>query len=215
MSRLISGDMAKSHGLLPIRRSIVATLLQIPLGVGLISSGCVIPPKHFLVHEASPGILIGTQPTKDADLDILHARGVRTVLSLQCLPWNVRASERLARAQGMNFRHVYIPAWPLEPSERRVKQAVLILKDKSLQPIFVHCYLGHDRAALMVGLYRIYYENWTPDDAWAEALRNGFKTRWALRGLRTYFWRHCQKPDWARDSPITARKRRAAQRGHI
>jgi len=178
-----------------------AGLLRITPLAAILSSGCVIPPRHFSVHQASPGILIGTQPTKDLDLDILHARGVRTVLSLQCLPWNVRSSERLARAHGMNFRHVFIPAWPLEPSEHRVKQAVLTLKDQSLHPIFVHCYLGHDRTALVVGLYRIYYENWTPDEAWAEALRNGFKIRWALRGLRSYFWRHCQKPDWARGPP--------------
>jgi hypothetical protein len=149
------------------------------------------------VQRAAPGIFIGTQPTSQADFDVLRAHGVRTVLSLQCLPWNIRNSERLAQVNGMNFRHVLIPAWPIEPSERRVKEAVLTLRDESLQPIFVHCYLGQDRAALIMGLYRIYYEGWTPDEAWAEALRDGFKLHWTLRGLRTYFWGHCQRPDWA------------------
>jgi protein-tyrosine phosphatase len=180
-------------------------LLEGSLLAAVLSEGCVIPPKRFLVHQVSSGIFIGTQPTKEKDFEILRTNGIRTVVSLQSLPWNVRNTRHMADARGMNFRHIPIPAWPLEPSERRVREAVLTLKDKSLQPMFVHCYLGHDRAALVVGLYRIYYENWTPDEAWAEALRNGFKLNWALHGLRSYFWCHCQKPDWCRAPPQMAK----------
>jgi Tyrosine phosphatase family len=176
--------------------------LSISFPVALFLSGCVIPPKHFSIHQVTAGIFIGTEPTSQRDFAILKSNGVRTVVSLQCLPWNIRRDAEFARANSMRFQHIPLPAWPFQPSERRVKQAVLVLADKSLQPIFAHCYLGHDRAALVVGLYRIYYENWTPDDAWAEALQNGFKIRWALSGLRNYFWRHCQKPDWARSPAL-------------
>src|SRR5437879_2636039 len=169
-----------------------AVLLAITLLIGLFSSGCVIAPKHFSVRQVAPGIFIGTEPTSKRDFAVLQSNDVRTVVSLQCLPWNIRAVKRLAQASDMQFRHIPVPAWPIEPSERRVRQSVLLLTDKSLQPVFLHCYLGHDRAALIVGLYRIYYENWTPDEAWAEALHNGFKIRWVLSGLRNYFWRHCQ-----------------------
>jgi hypothetical protein len=50
---------------------------------------------------------------------------------------------------------------------------------------------------MIVGLYRVYYQNWTPEAAWDEMLRDGFKVDWTLRGLKTYFWTHTQKPDWA------------------
>ena len=50
---------------------------------------------------------------------------------------------------------------------------------------------------MIVGLYRVYYQNWTPEAAWDEMLRVGFKIDWTLRGLKTYFWTHTQKPDWA------------------
>ena len=51
---------------------------------------------------------------------------------------------------------------------------------------------------MIVGLYRVYYQDWTPEAAWDEMLRTGFKVRWSLRGLRTYFWSHSQKPEWVK-----------------
>jgi protein-tyrosine phosphatase len=61
------------------------------------------------------------------------------------------------------------------------------LSDASLRPIFVHCLLGKDRTAFILGLYRVYYEDWPPEAAWAEMLRSGFHVRSTLRGFQTYF----------------------------
>ena len=89
-------------------------------------------------------------------------------------------------------------ASPLEPSEKRVKQALLLLDDPSLRPVFVHCQLGEDRSTFIIGLYRVYFQDWTPQAAWDEMLRSGFHVRSTLRGFQTYFWRHTQKPEWAK-----------------
>ncbi len=150
--------------------------------------------------EVSPGIFRGSKPTTHADFDFLKARGVRTILNLQTLPWDTWAERQHARQHEIEYRNIHIVGLPLAPGERRVKEALLTMTDPSLQPIFVHCRLGRDRTSMIVGLYRVYYQNWTPEAAWDEMLRVGFKVDWTLRGLKTYFWTHTQKPAWANRS---------------
>lgn len=166
--------------------------------VGLSCAGCATGRKPFAATQVSPGILVGPQPRGQANYEALRAHGVRTILSLQVLPWAVAYGRRHAKTFGIAFQNVPVPASILEPSERRIKEALMTLRDQTLRPIFIHCNLGRDRIALIVGLYRIYYEDWTPEAAWDEMLRTGFKVRWSLRGLRTYFWSHCQKPVWVK-----------------
>jgi protein-tyrosine phosphatase len=156
--------------------------------------------------EVSPGIFRGSQPTTQADFDFLKVRGVRTILSLQTLPWDIWPERRGAHHNGIEYHNVPIPAFPLAPGERRVQETLLTLTDPSLHPIFVHCSLGRDRTSMIVGLYRVYYQNWTPEAAWDEMLRDGFKVDWTLRGLKTYFWTHTQRPDWATRSARSREK---------
>jgi protein tyrosine phosphatase (PTP) superfamily phosphohydrolase (DUF442 family) len=179
----------------------MARVLFIALLAGIFCSGCA-GPKNFRVTEVSPGIFVGAEPRKKTDFKVLQQHNVHTVLSLECLPWTIARERERVKKRGMEFRHVFIPASPVEPEERRVKQALLILHDSSQRPIYVHCYLGHDRAALIVALYRIYYEGWAVDDAWAGARHAGLKIAWPLRGLKDYFWEHTQTPEWAKaDGP--------------
>lgn len=170
----------------------------VAVAVGLSCAGCATGPKPLVATEVSPGILVGRQPRDQADYDALRARGVRTILSLQALPWDVAWGRRHAQSSGFAFRSAPVIASPLKPSERRVEEALLTLRDPALRPIYLHCKLGRDRAAMIVGLYRVYYQGWTPEAAWDEMLRSGFKVRWSLRGLRTYFWSHSQKPEWVK-----------------
>ena len=179
-------------------------LIQVLVG-GIISVG-VANAEIERFAEVSLGIFRGSKPTTQADFDFLKAHGVRAILSLQTLPWDIFTERRHARENKIEYRNVYIPALFLAPSERHVKEVLLTLADPSLHPIFIHCRLGRDRTGMIVGLYRIYYQNWTPEAAWDEMLRLGFKVDWTLRGLQTYFWRHTQKPDWANRS-ITHREK--------
>jgi len=172
-------------------RILVHVLIVGILSVGVAHAGI----ERFA--EVAPGIFRGSQPTTQADFDFLKARSVRTILSLQTLSWDILPERRDAHHNKIEYRNVYIVAFPLPPGETRVKEALLTLTDPSLHPIFVHCSLGRDRTSMIVGLYRVYYQNWTPEAAWDEMLRDGFKLSWTLRGLQTYFWTHTQKPDWA------------------
>ncbi len=168
------------------------------LTAGFVFPGCAIRPRPFAMHEVCPGIYEGRKPWRHADFQTLRAHGVRTILNLEEMPWDVYPEMWQAHRSGLSYRNIPILAAPLPPSEKRVKQALEILADPSLQPIFVHCFLGEDRSAFIVGLYRVYFQNWAPQRAWQEMLRSRFHVAFRLRGLRSYFWHHTQKPAWAK-----------------
>jgi hypothetical protein len=175
--------------------------LAVALAVAMLGAGCSTPAGPLSVVEVSPGIFVGSKPTTQGDFDALRAHGIRTILSLQQMPWDIGPERKAAHKSGTAYRDLPILASPLQPREKRVKEALLILSDPSLRPIFIHCLLGKDRTAFLVGLYRIYYQDWTPEAAWAEMLRSGFRVRSTLRGFDTYFWSHTNKPDWVIRGP--------------
>ncbi len=166
------------------------------LALSLLGTGCVTSSKPFALSQVSPGIFEGYKPRTQAHFDALRAHGVRTILSLEEMPWDIGPERKQAEENQFLYRDVPILASPLPPREDRVKAALLALHDPSLRPIFVHCLLGEDRATFIIGLYRIYFQDWTPQDAWNEMLRSGFHVRWSLQGFSDYFWRHTRKPNW-------------------
>jgi protein tyrosine/serine phosphatase len=141
---------------------------------------------------------VGCKPRTQADFDGLCEQGVRTILNLETLHLHIEPERRLATKNGINFRNVPIIPSPFEPSERQVKQALLMMNDPSLHPIFVHCLVGEDRSSFIAALYRVYYQGWKPEVAWQAMLRSRFHTNFWLSGLKRYFWSHTQRPDWVR-----------------
>lgn len=113
------------------------------------------------------------------------------------MPWDIWPEDWQAGRRGLEHRSVPIIAAPFSPSEKSVKKALLVLKDPSLRPVYVHCFLGEDRSTFIIALYRVYFEGWAPQAAWEELLRSGFHERFTLRGLSDYFWHHSNTPAWA------------------
>ena len=167
-------------------------LCAVALGIGLCSTGCA-GHRPFVATPVAPGLLVGRQPRGQADYELLRAQGVRTILSLQVLPWDVAYGRSHAETFGFAYRHVPVSASPLEPGQAHIKAALALLGDPELRPVFIHCNLGRDRAALVVGLYRVQHEGWTPEAAWEAMLQSGFKVSWWLSGLRKYFWNHSRE----------------------
>ncbi len=161
------------------------------------TTGCFNGSKRFEVRQVAPGIYEGFKPTTKAHFQELKRMGIKTILNVETIQWNIFPERHLAHKNGLIFRNVPILASPLQPKGKRVKEALLTMNNPSLHPIYIHCLLGRDRTALLLALYRVYYLNWRPENAWAEMVRSGFKPRWTLRGFETYFWDNCQRPDWA------------------
>ena len=170
------------------------------LAAALLCAGCASGPRPFSITEVSPGVFMGVKPRTPAEFDALKQHGIRTVLSLERFFWHNWPERRLAQENGITYTNVPILASPLEPSEKRVKEALLTLAEPSLRPIFMHCLLSEDRTPFIVGLYRVYYEDWSAEEAWREMLHSKFHASLGMWGFKTYFWKHTEKPGWVTQS---------------
>ena len=70
-------------------------------------------------------------------------------------------------------------------SDAQMKAILQIVANPANLPIYIHCKHGQDRTGLVVALYRIFNEGWTPVEARKEMLQLGFHTM--LLGLNHYF----------------------------
>ncbi len=202
----VSNVVVQGRGLLSARAAGLA------LTAGLLLSGCATPLRMV---EVSPGIFMGRKPYTHADFDALQARGIHTILSVEALPWDVWPERWHAKRNGIQYLDVPIWATPLPPSEKRVKQALELLNENDLRPIYLHCFLGRDRTTFLIGLYRVYFQHWTPEAAWEEMRASGFHVRPTLYGFSTYFWHHTEyTPNWANASPGHGQADRSADLNH-
>lgn len=168
------------------------TLLGLALG-----SGCSAPCRHFDFHQVSPGIYVGCRPRHTEDFAALHQCGIHTILSLETCLWHVKPERKAAARHQITFCNVPILASPFGPTERSVKEALLRLKDPTLRPVYIHCLYGRDRTAVILALYRVYCQEWSPGMAWSELIHSGYNDTWSLWGFKHYFWHHTRPPEWA------------------
>lgn len=135
--------------------------------------------------QVAPSIYRGGQPSEASDYVKLRSMGVATVLNLRTTDEEIALERSRVGTAGMDFVHV--PMVPfLYPSDEDVATALRVLTDPARQPVFVHCREGKDRTGLIVGLYRVYFENWSRHRAWDEMRAIGFNE--LLVGLSLYFW---------------------------
>lgn len=164
-------------------------------------SGCASPCHHFSFHEALPGVFVGCRPKSQADFDHLHKCGIRTIVSYETFNWHVAPERRKAEQNRIAFVNVPIFASPFGPSEQSMRRALEVLSDVSLRPAYVHCLYGRDRTAIILGLYKVYYQGAPPEQTWQEIIRSGYHADLSLWGFTRYYWKHTQKPEWV-DSEV-------------
>ena len=136
----------------------------------------------------------GSKPKTEADYEFLQSLHVRYIVELRLFPLIHEGEKRTAQAHGMTLLFGTMNASPMEPSKQHVDQVLCLLRDKRYHPIYVHCDLGRDRAALISGLYYLYYRGATKEQAWEHMKHFGFKDTWGLSGLKNYFMTHSDPP---------------------
>ncbi|MCA1829781.1 MAG: tyrosine-protein phosphatase [Myxococcales bacterium] len=124
------------------------------------------------IELVSPGVWRGPRPTQ-ATLAQLKSLGVKTILDLEDTPSAIKTERGWAAGLHMTFISEPMSGF-WTPDDREVNQIEAIIKDQSRRPIFVHCQHGQDRTGLIVGLYRVFTERWTPAAAYREMLAKGF-----------------------------------------
>lgn len=138
------------------------------------------------VYQVAPGIYRGPAPRTNADYQRLKQLGIKTVLNLRKRDQSSVAGERSRlAAMGIATRHVPMDYFPR--GDGSVEQALRVMHDPGVRPLYIHCKHGRDRSGLIVGLFRVQGQGWNHSRAYQEMTGHGFNTR--LFGLRRYFWR--------------------------
>ncbi len=141
----------------------------------------------------SGAIYRGSKPEDFKDLALLDTLKIKTIISFETMPWNVRGEEELLAKSGIEFINLPIPPALGAPSAARVDQILELMNRAELQPVFIHCYFGRDRTGMISALYRVKYQGWTPEQAYAEWRSMGYKPAWQFQELENFYWEHARK----------------------
>lgn len=148
--------------------------------------------NNFMQVEA--GVYRGSRPTPE-QIQELARIGVRTVIDLQggdaempVAGWimgeiepgeftkDIEAEGREVLAAGIsNFYNEALNSFESvnQPEAVKIQAALQIMSDPSKLPVYVHCEHGKDRTGLVVALYRVIYDHWSPEQAHQEMIQMG------------------------------------------
>lgn len=124
------------------------------------------------VGRLEPGLFRGAQPDKDG-YQTLKEMGVKTVLSFR----NNHDESSEVLAAGMKPLRVRMNMLK-NPDPKQVRQALAIMSDTELRPLYFHCALGEDRTGTLAAVYRMEKHGWTLEAAMDEMQDFGFNDIW-------------------------------------
>jgi tyrosine-protein phosphatase SIW14 len=108
----------------------------------------------------------GAQPHDSAYAD-LQKLGMGIVVDLRGESGEVSAEQRSVESLGMKFVNLPWSGAGL-PSRDELLTFFTLLRDNPDTKIFLHCQYGADRTGVMIALYRIAVDHWTPEQAITE-----------------------------------------------
>ena len=133
------------------------------------------------VAEVVPGVWRGGQPTTLDQWQWLRSLGVSRSIKLNM---ETEATDSVAVQAG-----IFVCHYPIDLCEQLCFKPVPADVEAAVSAIalgtYVHCSHGQDRTGLLVGCWRVWFQGWSKDQAWAEMLAHGYHP--ALLGL-TLFW---------------------------
>jgi tyrosine-protein phosphatase SIW14 len=139
------------------------------------------PAGNF--SQVSPALYRGGRPDAPGIQSLVRLK-VKTIVDLEDDDEAIASEKTWAAAAGIKF--VSKPMNGLErPSDGEVNDILANINDAANQPVFVHCMQGRDRTGLIVALYRVFSENWTPKEAHDEMMALGFNS--ILLAMNHYF----------------------------
>lgn len=139
------------------------------------------PAGNFSVVES--GLYRGGRPDQ-AGVQRLAQMGVKTIVDLENDDAVIATERGWAEALGITFVSAPLSGTSTPPDDV-VNVALGTLEDMSRRPAYVHCMKGQDRTGVIVALYRVFHDGWTPKDAHDEMEALGFNN--LLLALHDYF----------------------------
>ena len=157
---------------------------SILLLVGVIFS---LTAKATIPNEA----IVENQITRGGRPALSDIDGFKTIINIETKSKAVEAERSRAAQLGIQFVQSEMSAYRA-PTDQQIQTIINLMKDKNNQPLFIHCLHGEDRTGLVVGLYRVYVDGWTPDAAYQEMLEKGFHPSYTA--LKNYFFAKTKIP---------------------
>jgi tyrosine-protein phosphatase SIW14 len=134
-------------------------------------------------HNVTDQIYRGGRPYQTG-LRYVASLNVKLDIDLEDDSSAIRSEEANAQRLGLEFMSEPMNAGR-RPDDAQVDRILAKLQDPGSFPIFIHCKHGQDRTGLIIGLYRVLVEKWTPQKAYQEMLDIGFHPEY--RALDDYF----------------------------
>lgn len=122
-------------------------------------------------HQVNENLYRGAQPQRGG-LKKLSELGIKTVINLRGASQETRNEQAEAEASGIRYFNILMPGLG-RPADEQVERALAIIDARENWPVFVHCKRGADRTGVVIAVYRISREQWTEEQAIAEAKRFG------------------------------------------
>ena len=128
----------------------------------------------------------GGQP-RSQGYNQLHSMGIGVVVNLNTSKKDVALERTEMESRGI--RYVSIPWSPVSlPTDAQVAEFLRLIRGNPDKKIFVHCQRGADSTGVMVAIFRMARQGWTPDQALAEMERFKFHGLW-YRQMKGYVQR--------------------------
>ncbi|HVS40567.1 MAG TPA: dual specificity protein phosphatase family protein [Gemmataceae bacterium] len=153
------------------------------------------------LREVDPGrVYRAGQMTADGFADAVARFKIRTVLNLQddfpdpdiCRSfwdWSTIKESELCRQLGVRYVLIkpdLIPRRHVPVDRPEAVDEFLDLMDRpDTYPVLIHCKAGLHRTGELTAVYRMEYQNWTPEEAYDELKANGFGD-WACTSANDY-----------------------------
>lgn len=168
------------------------------LGIGLAALLVGVPFVHFRavyshgkrLREVTPGkVYRSGQMTAEGFVEAVERYKIRTILNLQDeYPdpdvqqrfWSDETVKETALCRQLGVRYLFMPpdliSRRLIPAQRpeAIDRLLAVLDDPASYPVLLHCKAGLHRTGVMVAVYRMEYEGWSPEQAIRELKDNGF-----------------------------------------
>lgn len=148
-------------------------------------SGCIqhsslapeVRPQHWAqlinkeqnLYQISAWLYRSEQPIRQHKSE-LNNLNITTIISLRS---RNQSQEQLGDL-GFKVLHIPIHTWAID--KQHVLDTMRALKQAQLrqEKVLIHCYHGSDRTGTMVAMYRIFFENWSVEEAKKEMKLGGY-----------------------------------------
>jgi hypothetical protein len=163
--------------------------------VGIIGVAPVVYFRYLYGHGKRLRVVVpgrvyrGGQLTADGLADAVRRHGLRCVVNVQdefpdpdldCHFLGCRTVKEKAWCEKLGVRYVHLKpeliSRKLVPQCRppAIDEFLALMDDPATYPVLIHCHAGLHRTGVLIAVYHMEYEGWTPAQAWADMRANGF-----------------------------------------